>query len=135
MRFRGCRLAPLAPIASGAIGTFGSMDYDGRRPRLSVELARRVDGARGQVPFERWVREALEAVVAGEAVEQPVGEVSGVVGPSRLGEANEARGPAGRASGSRALAPQSPRASRPQRHEFGSGGEWQDAVRVWKAAQ
>jgi hypothetical protein len=49
------------------------MEYDGRRPRVSKELAARIDGVRGQVPFERWVREALEAALA---VKDPVVETS-----------------------------------------------------------
>jgi hypothetical protein len=73
-------------MTSGAIGTFGSMEYDGRRPRLSVELAARVDAVRGQVPFERWVRGALEQALDG----QGPGDTSSVASPRRSGSAKEA---------------------------------------------
>jgi hypothetical protein len=51
----------IGSIRSGAIGTVGSMEYDGRRPRIPKVLAERIDRERGQVPFERFVRGMLEA--------------------------------------------------------------------------
>src|SRR4051812_10355689 len=55
---------------SGAFGTFGAMqrEYDRRRPRITVELGRLVDGARGQVPFDRFVRETLEQALGSSGV-------------------------------------------------------------------
>jgi hypothetical protein len=44
------------------------LEYDGRRPRLPAELAARIDAERGQVPFERWVRGALEQALSGSPV-------------------------------------------------------------------
>lgn len=38
---------------------------------MPVELARRIDGARGQVPFNRWVVQALEKALAGGEVDGP----------------------------------------------------------------
>jgi hypothetical protein len=41
---------------SGTIGYMAKV----YRPRVPVELARRIDAVRGDVPFERWVARALE---------------------------------------------------------------------------
>lgn len=71
---------------AGSIGTFGSMDYDGRRPRIPVALTERIDGARGQVPFNRWVVRALEAALgepSGLAREKPGTPGVGGVSPAR----------------------------------------------------
>lgn len=35
-----------------------------RRPRIPEDLAKRIDGIRGDVPFERWVRRQIEEAVA-----------------------------------------------------------------------
>lgn len=35
-----------------------------KRPRVSEQLAARIDAVRGDIPFERWVNRVLEAHVA-----------------------------------------------------------------------
>jgi hypothetical protein len=95
-------------------------EYDGRRPRIPLELGERIDGARGQVPFERFVRGMLEAYFDAVEAADAQREVDLDVGPP--------------------VAPlvspyEPPRSSRPERHQFKSGEEWQAAVRAWKAAQ
>jgi hypothetical protein len=40
-------------------------EYDPRRPRIPVKLALRIDSVRGQVPFDRFVRETVEAALSG----------------------------------------------------------------------
>lgn len=56
------------------------------RPRLPLELADRIDVARGDVPFERWVRRALEAALDRLPHSVPVGpsvtDTSGPVSPT-----------------------------------------------------
>jgi hypothetical protein len=47
-----------------------AMEYDRRRPRVPVELAERIDMLRGGVPYERWVRDALEATVRSSTSQQ-----------------------------------------------------------------
>lgn len=39
--------------------------------RLPEEMFERVDAARGQVPRERWIREAVELRLSGRTVAQP----------------------------------------------------------------
>lgn len=44
----------------------GEREYDGRRPRIPVELAQRIDALRGSVPFNRWIEERLDEVASAE---------------------------------------------------------------------
>lgn len=44
----------------------GEREYDGRRPRIPVELAQRIDALRGGVPFNRWIEERLDEVASAE---------------------------------------------------------------------
>lgn len=55
-------------------------EYDARRPRLPKDLAARVDAARGQVPFNRFVVEALEKALASRSPDS--GESSVVAAPA-----------------------------------------------------
>jgi hypothetical protein len=85
--FQPLMVGTIGSIPAERAGTIGSMDYDGRRPRVPVELAKRIDGIRGQVPFERWVREALEAALS-EAKGPPLGEQAG---PGPVGSSEPVR--------------------------------------------
>jgi hypothetical protein len=93
------------------------MRETGPRPRISRELAERIDAVRGDVPFERWVRRALESALndgavhdGGRSVVRPVDEpaassrtprVSSQPGPSEAEVADEiwGRGPVPRQAG------------------------------------
>jgi hypothetical protein len=97
-------------------------EYDGRRPRIPAELGRRIDEARGQVPFERFVRGMLQAYFDGVEAADVQREVDLDVGPPVASLVSPYR-----------EAPVS--LKRPERHQFSSGEEWQAAVRAWKAAQ
>jgi hypothetical protein len=56
-----------------------------RRPRIPEELAGRIDGVRGGVPFERFVREALEQALGG----QEPGDTVSVSSPRQSGTLEE----------------------------------------------
>lgn len=47
--------------------------YDRRRPRIPEELGARIDAARGQRAFDAFVREAVEAALAGGPSPRPNG--------------------------------------------------------------
>jgi hypothetical protein len=83
----------IGSIRSGAIGTVGSMEYDGRRPRVPKVLAERIDRERGQVPFERWVREALEQALERSDVASEQKPSQAPVAPVRPSSPAPARAP------------------------------------------
>jgi hypothetical protein len=91
-------------------------EYDGRRPRVPKELAARIDAVRGQVPFERFVRGMLEAYFDAVAAADEQRERDLDVGPPVAP----------------AMSPYAMTDARPERHQFKSGAEWQEAVRAWK---
>lgn len=102
-------------------------EYDGRRIRVPKDLARRMDEVRGQVPFNRWAVQALEAALADErpglspelardmwesrALERQMytlGALEAALGPSSESSAPEAGETTGRRGSSRPASPRAP---------------------------
>jgi hypothetical protein len=92
--------------------------------RVSEELLAKIDELRGREPRASFVKWVLEQYVAGMMEPRVVVPPSS---PLERAEMEKVLGGADvRVEGGSVLP------GRPQRHEFQSGAEWQEAVRAWK---